>query len=344
MKIAICSTFVPFIDGGARNIVNWLAKKLEEAGHHVEIIYLPQIDNADILMQQLAVFRFIDLSNADRVICFRPSSHFIHHPHKIVWFIHHIREYYDLWNSKNRSCPNNDKYKRFRRELVNLDTAALKEAKQIFTNSLEVGKRLKKYNGLDSEVLYPPIFEPDNYVFHSMNDEIAFVSRVEPHKRQQLLIEAMQYTKSSVKLGVYGLASSEKYANELRDLIDKYKLKKKIRYENEWISEEKKQKIFSRCLAAAYLPLDEDSYGYPSLEASHCSKPILTTTDSGGVLELVENDYNGYVTFPEPRELAKAMDELYENKRKTKEMGSNALLRIQELDIHWDNVLRRLAT
>lgn len=345
MKIAICSTFVPFIEGGGRNIVDWLALKLEQAGHHVEIVYLPQIDHADILMPQIATFRFIDLSSADRVICLRPSAYFINHPHKIVWLIHHIRQYYDLWNSSHQEFPDNEKYRKFRQELMNLDTVALKEAKKIFTNSLVVKERLKKYNELDAEVLYPPILAPENYTFHLMNDEIAVVCRIEPHKQQHLLVEAMRYTKSPVKLGLYGVAGSEATEKNLRELIEKHKLKNKVKYNNQWISEKTKQKIFSQCLATAYLPLDEDSYGYPSLEASHCSKPILTTTNSGGVLELVVDGYNGYVVPPEPRALAAAMDKLYYQREKTtRDMGKNALLHIETLNIHWKNVLEKLTS
>lgn len=99
MKIALVSSFVPFIFGGARNIVEWLEEHLRAAGHTVERIYLPQVDAPDVLFPQMAAYRWIDLSSADRVICFRPPAHMIRHPHKILWFIHHIRLFYDLWDT-----------------------------------------------------------------------------------------------------------------------------------------------------------------------------------------------------------------------------------------------------
>ena len=75
MKIALCSSFVPFTYGGYRNIVEWLESTLEEAGHHVERIYLPQVDAPDLLFRQMTAYRWVDLSAADRVICFRPPAH-----------------------------------------------------------------------------------------------------------------------------------------------------------------------------------------------------------------------------------------------------------------------------
>ena len=103
MKVALCSTIVPFIGGGARNIVEWLETMLLEAGHSVERVYLPMVDTPELLFRQMAAFRFIDLSMADRIICFRPQSHLIQHTHKILWFIHHIRVLYDLWQNPGYS-------------------------------------------------------------------------------------------------------------------------------------------------------------------------------------------------------------------------------------------------
>ncbi len=100
--------------------------------------------------------------------------------------------------------------------------------------------------------------------------------------------------------------------------------------------------MLADCLAAAYVPLDEDSYGYPILEASHCSKPILTTTDSGGVLELVQDGHNGLVTEPEAKAVAEAMDRLYLDREQTRRMGENAKARLDSLGINWPTVVEKL--
>ena len=97
-------------------------------------------------------------------------------------------------------------------------------------------------------------------------------------------------------------------------------------------------------MAAAYIPLDEDSYGYPSLEASHSSKPILATVDSGGVCELVEHGVNGLIAEPDPKALAEAMDRLYLDRKGTQKMGLNAASRVGEMNISWSHVLERLLT
>ena len=73
--------------------------------------------------------------------------------------------------------------------------------------------------------------------------------------------------------------------------------------------------------ACAYLPFDEDSYGYVTMEACAASKAVLTTTDAGGVLKLVVDGETGLVKEPEPRALAEGIDELFADPQRTRAMG-----------------------
>ncbi|MBP0628110.1 glycosyltransferase family 4 protein [Cupriavidus sp. AcVe19-1a] len=341
MKIALCSSFVPFIYAGARNIVEWLHATLEAEGHQVEKVYLPEVDSPDLLFQQMMAFRWVDLESADRIICFRPQAHLIPHPHKILWFIHHIRAFYDLWGTRY-GYPDDAKHRGVRDALRNLDNAALGEAKAIFTNSQVVSDRLRTYNNIGSEVLYPPVFQSERFYCNGFSDEIVCICRLEHHKRQHLLVEAMQHTRTPVKLRLSGTSSGEEYPRELAQRIAELGLADRVFLDVRWISENEKVEQLANCLAAAYLPLDEDSYGYPSVEACHASKPILTTSDAGGVLELVQDGINGYITEPSPQAVAEAMDRLYRDRVNTKKMGNAARDRLGELNISWSHVLQRL--
>jgi glycosyltransferase involved in cell wall biosynthesis len=342
MKIALCSSFVPFIQGGARNIVDWLERVLQDAGHQVEKVYLPEVDTADLLFQQMMAYRWIDLEMADRIVCFRPQAHLIPHPHKILWFIHHIRAFYDLWHSPYRGFPDNAKHRGIRDALRAVDSAALREAKTVFTNSKVVADRLKRYNNIEGEVLFPPVFQSERFHCSGFNDEIVCVSRLEHHKRQHLLVEAMGHTRTAVRLRLSGTGGGDRYPGDLSRRVTQLGLQGRVTLDNRWISEEEKVEQLANCLAAAYLPLDEDSYGYPSVEASHASKPILTTFDSGGVLELVQDGINGYVTEATPAALGEAMDRLYLDRATTETMGRNAAGRLAELNISWSHVVQRV--
>lgn len=344
MKIAICSSYLPFVKGGAINIVEWLAAMLREAGHQVECIYLPHVDDSEKIFSQMTGFRWLRLQDtADRIICLRPPAHIIPHPHKLLWFIHHFRIFFDLWDRPEYcGLPKNAAYRGLREAIRAVDTASLLEARHIFTNSQVISKRLQEFNQINSEVLYPPLYRPERFHCESYNSEVVYICRVEPGKRQHLLVEAMAYAKSPVTLRLCGASLGESYPEQLRALIKEHNLEGKVFFEYGWISEARKAELLANCLAAAYLPFDEDSYGYPSLEASHASKAILSTSDAGGVMELLNHRENGLICEPNPLALAEALDELYYNKKATQVMGRAANARLQTLNINWPHVLDRM--
>lgn len=342
MRIALCSTIVPFVYGGGRNIVEWLQIVLERAGHQVERVYLPEVDEPEVIFEQMQAFRWLDLSWADRVICFRPQSHMVVHPYKIVWFIHHLRVFYDMWSTPYRPYPDSPRFQAVRRQLHAADTMALAEARKVFTNSAIVASRLREFNGVEGEVLYPPVFEADRFHCRGFNDEVLYVCRVEHHKRQHLLLEAMPLTTTPVRLRICGTGSDEGYHQYLRNTIEHFGLAARVSLDYRWISEEEKVELLSQCLAAAYLPVDEDSYGYPSVEASHAGKPILTCSDAGGVLELVTDGENGWVAEPDPVSLAAALDRIWAERAGAPHMGATARARLDVLGISWEHVLERL--
>lgn len=343
MKIAIVSSFVPFVGGGARNIVDWLAVELEKRGHEVVKVLLPFSDEPRFLFQQIAAFRTIDLTeSADIAICIRPPAYFIKHPRKVVWFIHHLRTYYDLWESEFRLTRDTAITRARRDSLRSADTVALGEASRIFVNSVVVGDRLKKYNDIDSTVLYPPLPAEYRTSSNAAGDTITYVSRLDLTKRQHLLVDALALTTTDVRVVLAGKAADASYSTYLKEHAGNLGVADRLTVDDRWVSDDEKADLIASSFALAYLPVDEDSYGYPTLEAARAQRPVLTATDSGGVLELVADGVNGRVVEPTPEALAAAMDDLYVNRETTVRMGLALAQSVSELDISWDTVIEGL--
>jgi glycosyltransferase involved in cell wall biosynthesis len=149
----------------------------------------------------------------------------------------------------------------------------------------------------------------------------------------------MQFVKSAIKVRIYGESSSPLYIQEIQNIISQFQLQEVVVFSPHWLAEEEKVSVLADSLAVAYLPFDEDSYGYPCLEAFHSSKPVLTLSDSGGVLELVQEGICGRIIEPTPHAIAAALDELYFDQIKTRSMGLAAKQRVAELRISWDHVI-----
>jgi glycosyltransferase involved in cell wall biosynthesis len=343
MRIGLVSSAVPLIQGGGRFIVDWLREKLEERGHAVAVVYIPGTDDPDTILQQMTAFRMIKLDeHFDTVVTFRPPSHVVRHPNKVIWFIHHIRVFYDLWDTPYRPVPDLAPWRALRATIIRADTTALREARRVFTNSHVVGERLRRFNDVASEVLYPPVLNPELFRSGDHGDEIVCVSRIERHKRQHLLIEAMRHARSGVRLRLCGLGTSPDYLDELTRSLSRDGLSERVTLENRWISEAEKADRLEHALAAAYVPVDEDSYGYPTIEAAHAARCTVTLTDSGGTLEFVQDGINGRAVPPEPRAIAEAFDALYADRAAARRMGEAARERVNTLGISWDTVIARL--
>lgn len=345
MKIALVSSVLPFVNGGYRNIVNWLAPELEKVGHKVEKIWLPFDDSPEQILPQMTVYRLLRLEDScDRIITFRPPAHVIQHPQKIVWFIHHLRIFFDLWGSVYSPFPNTPRWLSLRNNICAADTQGLREASAVFSNSRIVSERLRRFNGVDSQVLYPPISNPERFHTEAYGDHLTFICRIEHHKRQHLAIEAMKYTKTDVQLRICGACDEPRYLQSLQDMIRRNDLGDRVTLENRWISEDEKVLILANALACVYLPLNEDSYGYPTLEAAHAGKATVTLEDGGGVAEFVIDDQTGLVVAPDPQALADAFDRLWENRPLAKRLGESARAHIDGLGINWDRVVSALTS
>lgn len=343
MKIGIVSSTVPHINGGYRMFVDQLAPALERAGHKVEKIWLPFSGDPKTMFAEMVGFRMMNLENiCDMVICCRPPAHVIQHSRKVVWFIHHERIFYDLWDSDYNHIPRTPHWHSFRKHLMQADKNALKEAHMVFSNSKVVADRLLYFNDVKAEVLYPPLGTTEGFSSDVYGPELLFVCRIEHHKRQHLALEAMSLTQTPVRLRIAGAGQNPDYLRSLNAFVTKYGLEDRVTIDSRWISDGEKRHLLSQALGAVYVPLDEDSYGYPTLEAAQACRPIVSVTDAGGVGEFVENGRSGFLTEPEPAALAVAFDRLWSDRALAEKLGVGARERIDALLINWDHVVARL--
>ena len=68
----------------------------------------------------------------------------------------------------------------------------------------------------------------------------------------------------------------------------------------------------------------------------------MTTSDSGGPLEFVEQRKTGLVAEPDPTDLARALDRLWQDRDLAAKLGGAASDAYTRLGISWRNVVSRL--
>ncbi|WP_282171256.1 glycosyltransferase family 4 protein [Cytobacillus firmus] len=345
MKIVIATVQVPFIKGGAENLAANLRKELIGRGFEVEIVAIPfKWYPTNCLVDMMKVARLIDLTEVngtpiDLLIGLKFPAFHAKHENKVIWMLHQHRQAYELWGTQYSDLHNAKNGEAVRKQIISNDNEHIREAKKVFTISKTVSDRLQKYNNIPSTPLYHP---PSNFKqLHSndFQDYIFCPSRIDGFKRQHILVEALKYTKTPVKVLLAGKGSGG-YQKKIKEMVERNSLGKKV-FLLGWISEEEKIKYYSNALAVYNGPYEED-YGYVSLEAFFSGKPVITHIDSGGTKEFVRNNINGFVVEPNPVAVAEKLDYFYQNKQKAKQMGWNGQDLIKKMNISWDYVIERL--
>lgn len=344
MRVVIASTSVPHVDGGGRLIVRWTADAMREAGHEVEEFFLPFPNGVRPALPALLGLRATPFAGSgDRLIAIRWPAHVLRHDNKATWFIHHFRQLFDLWDTPYRGIPADAAGRSYRETVRRVDNLGLEESRAVFSNSLIVRDRLRQYNQVEAEPLFPPLggdtgrFHTDGY-----GDFVFYPSRITSIKRQLLAVKALRHTTTPVRLVIAGSPESPEYAREIATFAREQGVDGRVDLRLGWLSDEDKVQLLADCLAVAYLPVAEDSYGYPSLEASHARKAIITLRDAGGALEFVRDGREGVVADPTPQDLALAFDRLYSDRALAERMGEQSHARRAELGISWDRVVSRL--
>ncbi|MEW6418730.1 MAG: glycosyltransferase family 4 protein [Nitrospirota bacterium] len=343
MKIAIVNNFVPFIYGGAEFLADSLRNKLIEYGYKATVIKIPlKWYPPQKILEHMLACRLMRFENIDRLIALKFPVYYVKHPNKVLWLLHQFRQAYELWGTPYQDIPDTPEGLKIREAVIHADNTFLQEVKKIYTNSKTVSNRLKKFNDIDSEVLYPPLMNAGEYYCEEYSDYIFYPSRITRCKRQYLAVEAMRYIKSNIKLLIAGNPDSEEELKYVESTVRKNNLESKVKIMGRWISQAEKIKLFANALGCIYIPYDEDSYGYVSLEAYHSRKPVITCTDSGGTLEVVEDGVSGFVVPPEPEAIAETVDKLFYSKALAAKMGQRGYEKLLSMKITWDNVIHRL--
>jgi glycosyltransferase involved in cell wall biosynthesis len=268
-----------------------------------------QWEPATRIPSQMLMVRALELINVDRVIALKFPAYFVRHPNKTLWLLHQYRQAYDLFEVGQTNLPAGSAGTDLRNLIINADNEAFSESRRIFTNSEITLQRLKKYNDFDGKVLLPPVNDPQSFEGGTPGDYIFAGGRVNGMKRQHLLIEAMRLAGKNVKLVVAGPPDGPADRERLEKAVEESGVKDRIKLDLRFLPRSTYADYVKNCAAVAYLPFDEDSLGYVAMEAVTAKKPLITTTDSGGILGLAKQLETGWVELPGPRRWRHFCDE-----------------------------------
>jgi glycosyltransferase involved in cell wall biosynthesis len=332
MDIAVCGAQVPFTRGGAELHMENLCAAIGDAGHRAELVRLPTAWDKDRVFDSALAWRMVPM-DVDLVIATNFPSYFVRHPNKVVWLFHQHRGFYDGADSAWSDLGLDESSLEAQRLMAEWDAAALGEARHVFSTSGVVAARLARYCGLTAEPLYHPPPLHDRLRPGAFGDYVFCATRLERNKRPDLMAGALAHLRSDVRMMIAGTGSLR---GELVGLAGDRASRLDL---PGFVDDATLVDLYAGALGVVYVPFDED-YGYVTLQAFLAGKPVVTTTDAGGVLEWVEDGVTGFVVEPTPAAVADAIDRLSADPEGARAMGDKG--RDRAAGLRWDVVVSRL--
>jgi glycosyltransferase involved in cell wall biosynthesis len=340
MRIAVCAPQVPFERGGTEILAEALADQLRLLHHDVEDVKVPfKWYPGPRVLREALVWRLLDLEEAqnrtiDLVIATKFPSYAIRHPNKVVWLVHQFRQAYEL-DRADFGQFGEDSFDRATVRRVNrLDRMVLGEARRIFAISRNVADRLWQSTGLTADVLLPPAPKLAYRRSDEPGEFILSVGRLDRAKRVDLLIEAAAL-ESDLRVVVAGEGPDRR---RLERLSGQRRLDGRVTFAGR-VTDAELAELYSRCQAVFYAPFDED-FGFVPYEAFLSEKPVVTTRDAGGPLEVVVDGENGVVCEPIPSAVAEACSWLAANPDRARSCGRSGRQVAER--VTWHAVVNRL--
>ncbi len=378
MKIAIVApTPIPFFIGGAEKFFWGLLQAFNRyTPHNVELIKIPCGFDFWSLMRACRRFADLDLGYFDAIISTKDPAWLCPHPNHHLYLQHRCRKVYDLYPSELPTALGSPPHPAFERlfALLEKDDRSLSlpavldlilaleshpQAASVFVfpgpltravihyldrRSGEPG-RIRSYSAISATVAaregyFPPGIQP--VVIHHPSNESGFscrpgrfvftASRLAPLKRIDLLLRAYHQVDGETEFRIAGTGEQER---ELRLLAAG---DPRIHFLG-YVSSRELLALYAESLFVPFVPYDED-YGLITLEAMLSGKAVLTTTDAGGVTELVRDRVSGLISAPEPEALARAFSELLATPFLAVRLGERG--RELAAGITWPAVVERL--
>jgi glycosyltransferase involved in cell wall biosynthesis len=191
-----------------------------------------------------------------------------------------------LWNAYNIYFPKGDflRYLAFPAVwyLRKWERIAARRPDKIIAISSAIKKRIKKYYGRDSQIIFPPV-EIDKFTNSKLNEKLKMkngkyfliVSRLVPYKKVDLAVKA--FNKLGYPLLIIGKGTEEK---KLKSIA-----RKNIKFVRE-VSEKKLVEYYQRA-KALIMPQEED-FGIVAIEAQAAGTPVIAYKAGGALDTIIE--------------------------------------------------------
>jgi glycosyltransferase involved in cell wall biosynthesis len=342
-RIAVVTSAPLFVEGGHLVIARALVSALRESDHQADLVTTPSNrfgrQSAAYMANWLTDVGVAgDGARVDQVITLRYPSYAVRHERHVCWLNHTMREYYDLWDRFSSQLSGKGRVKEgVRRAIMHATDTYLftHHVTKLCAQSKTVQERLMRWNGVSSQVVYPPppqrAYRCDGY-----GDYLFVVSRLAPLKRIDLVLAALA-TEAARGVRCVIAGDGEERAR-LEQICSANGLSSRVRFAGA-VTDADLVEHLARCRAVCFVPQAED-YGLVTIEALVSGKAVITCTDSGAPVELISDDRNGFVVPPTADAIGQAMGRLMADQPLAERLGHTGRAGVSH--VTWPDTVKQL--
>lgn len=201
----------------------------------------------------------------------------------------------------------------------------------IANSSVTAGFIKQTFTGCDVQTLHPPV-DTDYYALSSRKENLVVaVGVIQPNKRFEDIIRAMGKVSSEHRLVIVGHRHQSNYYLELQRLVDIAGLRGRVEIVLD-ATREQLRDILSKAKIAVHASRFEP-FGISVVEcmASGCIPIVYRGATSGPWVDIINEGEFG-VGFRTIDELSKNIEEIMNNERMYRHLGSRAVKRAREFD------------
>lgn len=330
-KVAVLApASIDSVEGGAERFYSGLSKALSKFGCIVDFISL-KVDESSFekIQKGYQDFSSLNLSDYDLVISTKAPSYAVNHPNHVLYLVHTVRVFYDMYEDAFK-LPNED-IKKQRAWIHEQDNKAFANIPFRYSIGKTVSERMERWNNCTAEVIHPPL-DIDGLYTSSIGDYFYMPGRLHQWKRVDLAIKAIKASSLPMRLLISGSGDAELELKILANNDQRIKFLGRV-------DDESLRKLYAESLAVTFMPIRED-YGYVTVEAFSSEKAVITCVDSGEPTEIIEHEKSGLICDPNPESVRNAMEKLWLDRDLASYMGKNGKKKIE--DISWRNVASKL--
>jgi glycosyltransferase involved in cell wall biosynthesis len=187
------------------------------------------------------------------------------------------------------------------------DQVSSRRVDHFIANSKNVSKRILKYYGRPSQVIYPPVNFEQYHISDQIQDYFLIVSRLLPYKRVDMVIEAFNQLKKP--LVIIGDGYDRKRLESLAGPHITF-----LGYQ----SDETIAQYYSQC--QAFIMAGEEDFGITPLEAQASGRPVIAYRKGGSLETVIEGETGLFFNEQKPSSLLNTLE-----KFSVKDFNSNTI-------------------